>query len=117
MGVRGSVLVGTVTAVIFSHAATSPAFAACDTNNSVFDDDFEFMDPSWGAPDDKFYVKDGVLVIKTWRSQVNFSTRNEGAANVCADVTITDAPDVASSPAGLIFWWQDWDNYYYVYYW
>ena len=46
MGVRGSVLVGTVTAVIFSHAATSPAFAACDTNNSVFDDDFEFMDPA-----------------------------------------------------------------------
>jgi hypothetical protein len=82
----------------------------------LFEDDFEFMDVSWGDPDEDFFVEDGALVVKTWREHVNFSTLNEGA-NVCVDITIAEAPNPDYSPVGLIFWWQDWDNYYYLWYW
>lgn len=102
-------------AVAFGCQATS-AEAACDPNNVLFTDDFEFLDTSWGEADDQFFVKDGALTIKAWRSQVNFSTQNEGG-HVCVDVTVTDAPDVHNSPAGLIFWWKDWDNFYYAFSW
>src|SRR5437016_11577806 len=114
MDVRGNMMMAATAAVLLS--GVTPADAACNSSNAFFEDNFEFMDPSWGEPDATFYVKDGVLVVKKWRSQVNLSTRNE-VANACADVTITDAPDPTSSPAGLVFWWQDWQNYYYVFYW
>lgn len=97
-------------------SATSPVGAACSPDHALYTDDFEYMDASWGEPDDKFFVKDGALMVKAWRSQVNFSTQNEGA-DVCIDVTVTDAPDALNSPAGLIFWWKDWDNFYYLFSW
>jgi hypothetical protein len=55
-------------------------------------------------------------MVKGWREQVNFTTQNTGA-NVCVDATIVDASKPANSPMGLIFWWQDWDNFYYVWFW
>ncbi len=30
---------------------------------------------------------------------------------------IVDAPVADSSPIGLVWWWQNWDNYYYLFYW
>jgi hypothetical protein len=94
----------------------NPADAACDPKNALFSDDFDFLDASWGDADDMFFVRDGALMVKAWRSQVNLSTKTEGG-NVCVDVTVTDAPDALNSPAGLIFWWKDWDNFYYVFSW
>jgi hypothetical protein len=105
------------TAIAFSLLfVASPAAADCNSDTALFADDFEFMDISWGDPDNNFFVEDGALVVKGGRQQVNFQTKNEGA-NFCADVTIVEAPAPDNSPAGLIFWWQDWDNYYYLYYW
>jgi hypothetical protein len=92
------------------------ARADCNPDTSLFDDDFEFMDGSWGDPSDRFYVEDGAVVIKDWAEQVNFSTQNQGA-NVCVDATIVDAPKPDQTSMGLIFWWQDWNNYYTAIYW
>jgi hypothetical protein len=105
-----------VAVILGALLAASPAVAQCDPDNAVFEDEFEFMDPSWGDPDDNFYVEDGALLIKSQREQVNFSTKNQGA-NVCVDATIVDAPAPDNSPIGLIFWWQDWDNYYFLLNW
>ena len=96
--------------------AASPAAAECNIDNALFEDNFEFMDVSWGEPDQNFYVEDEALVIEGWREQVNFMTKNEGA-NVCVDATIVDASKPANSPFGLIFWWADWDNYYHLWVW
>jgi hypothetical protein len=115
MNVLRSTMAGVIAAFLgFSTAST--AVAACDPDSAIFTDDFEFMDPSWGEPDDQFFVRKGVLVVKAYRTQVNFLTENEGG-NVCVDATITQAPDPASSPVGLVFWWKDWDNYYYFFSW
>jgi len=94
----------------------SPAFAECDIDNAIFDDDFTFLDPSWGTASDTFGVEDQALVIRGNWGNVNFSTQSE-AANVCADLKIVNAPDPDYSPIGLVWWWQDWDNYTYLFYW
>lgn len=97
--------------------SASPATAACDPDTSLFEDEFDFMDVSWGEADDNVYVEDGALVINGFDGGiVNFSTRNEGA-NVCVDMTIAETSKIPNSPIGLVFWWQDWDNYYSMFIW
>jgi hypothetical protein len=96
--------------------AGSPALAACDPETALFEDDFEFFDGSWGTPDDRVFAENGVMVISSFMGVVNFQTHNE-AANVCVDTTIADAPVPDQSPIGLVWWWENWDNYYYLFYW
>jgi hypothetical protein len=95
--------------------AASPAFADCNLETSIFDDDFEFLDGSWTQPTDKVFVEDGVLVLKDW-GQVNLQTWSV-AADICADATIVEAADPEVSPVVLIFWWENWDNYCRLLYW
>lgn len=117
MRFRSRVVVSAGVAVILGLLlAASPAFAECDPDNALFEDDFEFMDPSWGEPSDSYFVEDGALVIKGFWGQANASTKNEGA-NVCVDMTIVEAPAPENSPIGLVWWWENWDNYYYLFYW
>lgn len=96
--------------------AASPVAAACNPDEALFEDEFDFLDVSWGESDDNLYVENEALVVKEYGGIVNFSTRNEGA-NVCIDMTIADASNIANSPIGLVFWWQDWDNYYSMFVW
>lgn len=96
--------------------AAGPAAAECNPDNVIFEDDFEFLDGSWGTPDDSFNVEDGVLVLRSFWGQVNLQTKNE-AANVCVDTTIVEAPNPDNSPIGVVWWWENWDNYYYLFYW
>lgn len=96
--------------------AASPAAAACNPEDALFEDEFEFLDVTWGESDDNFYVEDEVLIIQEYGGVINFDTLNKGA-NVCVDMTIADASKIANSPIGLVFWWQDWDNYYSLFVW
>jgi hypothetical protein len=96
--------------------AAGPARAECNPDTALFEDEFEFMDVTWGDPDDNLYVEDDALIIKGFGGVVNFATQNKGA-NVCVDMTIAEASKIPNSPIGLVFWWQDWDNYYVMFYW
>src|SRR5262249_12659924 len=96
--------------------AAGPAAADCNSDTALFEDDFAFMDGSWGQPDDHLYVEDGVFVAKGGYGVVNFQTTSD-AANICVDATIAQAGDLDNTGAWVIFWWQDWDNYYSVGYW
>jgi hypothetical protein len=102
--------------VLFALSLSTSVFAACDPENALYEDDFEFLDVSWGAADDSILVEDGALVIKGSAGLVNQETKTEGAA-VCVDVSVEEAAEVPSSPAGVVFWWQDWKNYYAVFVW
>jgi hypothetical protein len=96
--------------------AAAPAAAECDPDNAIFEDDFEFLDASWNNPSDSFYVEDGALIIKSFWGNINPQTQSE-AANVCLDTTIVEASDPDQSPIGVVWWWENWDNYYYLFYW
>jgi hypothetical protein len=117
MKFRSRVVAGLAAAFALAlSVAAGPAFAACDSDNAIFEDDFEFMDVSWGQPSEEVLVEDGSLVINEYMGIVNFLTQNKGA-DVCADLTILEASDIPNSPIGLIFWFKDWENYYVVYLW
>jgi len=105
---------GALGLVLFLGAGT--ARADCDSDTAIYDDDFEFLDTSWGAANDQINVEDGALVIHGSYGLVNMSTSNQ-TANVCVDMTISEAPVPDSSPIGLVWWWENWDNYYYMFYW
>jgi hypothetical protein len=105
-----------IAAAMLALLAAGPAAAECDTDNALFEDDFEFLDGTWGQPLDGFDVEDGVLVTKGNWGRVNLQTTNE-AADICVDATITEAADIDNTSAWVVFWWQDWDNYYVVGYW
>lgn len=92
------------------------ARADCNADNAIYEDEFDFLDSSWGSPTDEINVEDGALVIHGNYGLVNLSTNAE-TADVCVDMTIVDAPVADSSPIGLVWWWQNWDNYYYLFYW
>jgi 3-keto-disaccharide hydrolase len=115
MSFRSRVAAGAGIAAIFGLLMTGPAFAACNADNSIYEDDFEFLDPSWGEADEHSYVEDGAFVVNAY-SRVNFQTTTD-VADVCVDVTIAQAPEPDSNPAGIVFWWQDWDNYYVLLIW
>ena len=36
--------------------AASPAAAECNPNEALFEDEFDFLDVSWGESDDSLYV-------------------------------------------------------------
>jgi len=116
MKFRSSVVAGAGVALLFGWLLATPALAQCDKDNAIFEDDFSFMDGTWGDADDAFFVEDGALTIKGWAGHVNFATKNDGA-DFCVDTTIAEAPAPDNTALGLIFWWADWDNYYYLYYW
>jgi len=107
------------TAAVFAFGlflAVSPAAAECNPDTALFADEFDFMDPSWGEPNENLSVENGALILKGNYGIVNFSTQSEGA-DVCADLTIVDAPKIPNNPIAIVFWWQDWDNYYAMFYW
>jgi hypothetical protein len=104
-----------IAAILALLLVANPALAECDPETALFDDDFEFLDPSWGQPSENLYVEDGVLVSKGW-GIVNGTTLS-GAADVCVDMTIAEVPEPNVSPIGLVWWWESWDNYYVLYYW
>ena len=59
--------------------AASSAAAECNPDTALFSDDFEdFLDATWGDPDEGMKVVDGVLVVKSYRGQVNFATTGKG---------------------------------------
>jgi hypothetical protein len=96
--------------------ASHDAFAACDPENALYEDDFEFLDVSWGRADDSILVDDGALEVRGSGGVVNLETKTKAAA-VCVDVSIEEAEKASDSPAGVVFWWENWQNYYAVFVW
>lgn len=105
-----------ILAALFVLTASHGALAACDPENALYEDDFEFLDVSWGAADNSILVDDGALEIRGSGGVVNLETKAETAA-ICVDVSIEEAEKVSDSPAGVVFWWEDWQNYYAVFVW
>ncbi len=97
--------------------ATSPASAACDPAKALVSDDFEdFLDPSWGDADQYVELADGVLLMKIPSGRLNLSSKSD-LANVCVDAAIKTAKDEKTTWVGLMFWFQDANNYYFVQVW
>lgn len=109
---RLAALLAALIVLVANHGAS----AACDPETALYEDEFDFLDVSWGSADDSILISDGALQIRGSGGVVNLETKTK-AADVCVDVTIEEAEKVSDSPAGVVFWWQDWQNYYAVFVW
>ena len=92
-------------------AASGPP--ACG-GQMLYQDNFQTLDPSWGAADQSAYIQNGALMLAAGpggtTSRVNGKGRY-GDFDVCVAVGTPLAQDVAGS-AGLIFWASDPKNFY-----
>ena len=102
--------------VVFGLAIAGPAAAACDSANALFEDNFESLDPVWGAADNGMSAKDGSLVLKPaagyWRFVPSESDLYQDVS-VCVDATIAATPkEDGASSLGILFWFADFNNLY-----
>lgn len=87
---------------------------ACKGPNVIFADDFSTSDPAWGENDDKFIVGDKKMIVKPSPGK-GYGGSYQGNffedSDICIDVVMPNTKDTGVS-GGLLFWFDDWDNYY-----
>lgn len=90
------------------------AALACTGPNVLFEDDFSESDPSWGGDLDGQRIANGKLVVSpalysgyAIENQVGFFTDFD----VCVDV-VQKNNDPTTGYAGILFWGDDYDNFY-----
>ena len=94
--------------------AVSLAIASADAGEVLFEDDFESLDPAWGEPSEAVKVKDKKLVVQP---PVGMSQTQLNQGFLFDDVELTGKVRLAQGDdpnqyAGLVFWAEDYDNYY-----
>lgn len=88
---------------------------ACEGSKTVFADQFDRLDLTWGDAGDSFYVNGGHLTVIPSPDQAYYAFNNSGYyddIDLCVDVLSVNADLSGDSFAGLIFWGVDKDNYY-----
>lgn len=95
--------------------AGAAAARAADEGEVQFEDNFESLDPGWGEGSTSYGAKDGKFYFElepqTWQTtlnQANVFTEIDAAVSVT--IAKCDTPD--NGAAELVFWAQDYANYY-----
>jgi hypothetical protein len=95
--------------------AGTPAWA-CKGAKTLFSDDFQEVDASWGLDAPDVQVEEGKVKVKPQPNISNlliYKGLNFGDSDICLKVRM---PNVVSNNdntmAGPVFWQQDYDNYY-----
>ena len=103
-------------AVAGALVSTSAPAWACKGTKTLFSDDFQQVDSSWGLDAPDVMVEDGKVKVKPQPNISNLLVYKGlvfGDADLCLTVRM---PNVVSNDdntmAGPIFWQKDYDNYY-----
>jgi hypothetical protein len=104
LGVLAAVMVLAITGVALE----------CQAGALVFEDKFATMDPAWGSPTDRQFVKDGVFVIQPeasrgWYVLNQANLFNE--ADIQCKVRVAKTEDQGHG-GGIVFWAKDYSDYY-----
>ena len=90
-----------------------PAFA-CE-GDVMYEDSFDEDDGTWSTDGDILKVEDGKLIFSPKPnyadSRVSFAEVFDDV-DLCVSTTAIRAPDMEYATGQLIFWWDDWKNYY-----
>jgi hypothetical protein len=104
-----------VAGLLLSALAANPALA-CKGKKTLFSDDFREVDASWATNGDSITVEDGRAKIKANPDagyRVLYGGALFGDADMCVTIRMpSDVTDAGSASAGLIFWAQDYNDYY-----
>lgn len=104
-------------ALIVALTMAPGAAAACQGSQTLFEDTFETIEPTWGGADDAFFLDDGRLTIMPGYDEYYSALNTMGTyqdMDLCATLSPIKADPEGNSFAGLMFWAIDYDNYYYV---
>ena len=87
---------------------------ACKGEETLFEDSFDELDPSWGNGSDNVKIVDGQLQISpeknnNYRVVSSFSLYDD--ADICVATTHVAGPDDQNSE-GILFWFTDANNYH-----
>lgn len=95
-------------------ACSLPALA-CQGGETLFDDRFDSFGSSWGSPTANIFNQGGRLIIKLEAAKIDWAINNTppyGDIDACVNSTWVDGGDPNKTWVGMIFWYQDPQNFY-----
>jgi len=91
------------------------ALAVCPGLDTLFEDHFDKLQPTWGAPNASVKIDNGQLVISPASGLYTWVVNSAGVyddLDMCVTVTTVAGVDATQAKAGSIFWYTDVNNFY-----
>ena len=91
------------------------AWAVCPGLNVQFEDSFDQLKPSWGDASAAVKVENGNMVLSPASGTYEWRANTAGLyddVDMCVTVTTVAAVDPVDAKAGLMFWYDDVNNFY-----
>ncbi len=91
------------------------AWAVCPGVDVQFQDSFDQFKPSWGDPSDAIKVENGNMILTPASGTYEWRANAAGLyddLDMCVTVTTLTAVQPMDAKAGLMFWYEDVNNFY-----
>jgi hypothetical protein len=101
--------------LLLAMVAATPAAAVCPGPTVLYQDSFEQLQPTWGEPSDAVKVVNGALQLLPAVGDYIWVVNNAGVyddVDMCVSVTPVTSIDPTQAKAGVIFWYEDVNNFY-----
>lgn len=96
-------------------AAHGPAAAVCPGLDVLFQDQFATFQPTWGQQSAAVKIDNGQMVLNPPVGTYTWAANSAGIyddVDMCVTMTTVTGIDPTEAKAGLIFWYQDVNNFY-----
>lgn len=93
----------------------SPAAAVCPGVEVLFEDRFDALGATWGAASPEVKADGGQMVISAAAGTYAWAVNSAGLyddIDMCVTVTTVTAADATDAFGGVMFWYQDVNNFY-----
>ena len=93
----------------------SAAWAVCPGLDVQFEDSFDAFKPTWGEPSTTVLVENGNMILKPASGTYEWRANSAGLydnVDMCVTVTTLAAVEPIDAKAGLMFWYDDVNNFY-----
>ena len=104
---------GMAAAIVLASAGS--AAAVCPGLDVLFEDKFDELRPTWGAASETVAVENGQLVLSPLSGTYAWVANRAGLyddADMCVTVTTVTGVEPLDAKAGLVFWYDDVNNFY-----
>ncbi len=91
------------------------AWAVCPGVNVQFEDSFDQFKPTWGDPSATVKVDNGNMILSPASGTYEWRANSAGLyddVDMCVTVTTLTAVEPIDAKAGLVFWYEDVNNFY-----
>ena len=96
-------------------AASGVAHAVCPGLDVLFEDKFDTLGPTWGEASEAVNAEGGQLIVAPLSGTYTWIANSAGLyddIDMCVTVTTLAAVEPSDAKAGLVFWYDDVNNFY-----